>query len=55
MAAVASSSSPGIQSYYKSKINELEVVVGNKERNLVRLEAGQRRASSRVLRCLGVL
>jgi 26S proteasome regulatory subunit T6 len=48
MAAVASSSSPGIQSYYKSKINELEVVVGNKERNLVRLEAQRNELNGKV-------
>ena len=29
----------GIRSYYEGKINELEVIVGEKERNLVRLEA----------------
>ena len=53
MAAVATPlsglvSSPGIQSYYHSKINELEVVVRNKERNLVRLEAQRNELNGKV-------
>ena len=51
MAAVATSNggdNPGIESYYKSKINELEVIVGNKERNLVRLEAQRNELNNKV-------
>ena len=38
----------GIRSYYEGKINELEVIVGEKERNLVRLEAQRNELNSKV-------
>ena len=45
---VSTSGGDGIRSYYEGKINELEVIVGEKERNLVRLEAQRNELNSKV-------
>lgn len=41
-------SSDGVRSYYEAKINELRVIVQDRERNLIRLEAQRNQLNSRV-------
>ena len=45
---VSTSGGDGIRSYYEGKINELEVIVGEKERNLTRLEAQRNELNGKV-------
>ena len=45
---VSTGGGDGIRSYYEAKINDLEVIVGEKERNLVRLEAQRNELNSKV-------
>ena len=45
---VSTTGGDGIRSYYEAKINDLEVIVGKKERNLVRLEAQRNELNSKV-------
>ena len=47
-AAASAPSSSGIQAYYSSKIDELEVVVREKTHNLRRLEAQRNELNSKV-------